>query len=121
MLMSATVEETLTPNPNKCSSTLTSGTRGIYPHCYILMLMSRVTGYEFAMRSVVEAIISIDTWHAIMLPGQSLVSDNVQLNVPTITRPIVGLENPPVKRQNGEQQLKRQHCWQRHGRFREDL
>ena len=25
----------LTPNPNECNSTLTSGTRGIYPHCYI--------------------------------------------------------------------------------------
>ena len=31
------------PNPNECNSTLTSGTRGIYPHCYILMLMSGVT------------------------------------------------------------------------------
>ena len=30
------------PNPNECNSTLTSGTRGIYPHCYILMLMSGV-------------------------------------------------------------------------------
>ena len=38
------------PNPNECNSTLTSGTRGIYPHCYILMLMSGVTGYEFATR-----------------------------------------------------------------------
>ena len=50
MLTSATGEETLTPNPNECNSTLTSGTRGIYPHCYILMLMSGVTGYEFATR-----------------------------------------------------------------------
>ena len=41
----------LTPNPtNECNSTLTSGTRGIYPHCYTLMLMSGVTGYEFATR-----------------------------------------------------------------------
>ena len=36
------------PNPNECNSTLMSGTRGIYPNCYILMLMSGVTGYEFA-------------------------------------------------------------------------
>ena len=35
MLTSATEEEMLTPNPNECNSTLTSGTRGIYPHCYI--------------------------------------------------------------------------------------
>ena len=35
MLTSATGEETLTPNPNECNSILTSGTRGIYPHCYI--------------------------------------------------------------------------------------
>ena len=41
----------LTPNStNECNSTLTSGTRGIYPHCYTLMLMSGVTGYEFATR-----------------------------------------------------------------------
>ena len=50
-LTSATGEETLTPNSNECNSTLTSGTRGIYPHCYILMLMSGVTGYEFATRN----------------------------------------------------------------------
>ena len=56
---------------------------------------------------------SIDTWHAITLPEQSLISDNV----PAITRPIVGLENPPVKRWNGEQQLKLQHCCQCHGKF----
>ena len=31
------------PNPSECNSTLTSGTRGIYPHHYILMLMSWVT------------------------------------------------------------------------------
>ena len=50
-LTSATGEEMLTPNPtNECNSTLTSGTRGIYPHCYTLMLMSGVTGYEFATR-----------------------------------------------------------------------
>ena len=48
--MSATGEETLTPNPNKCNSTLTSGTRGIYPHCYILMLMSGVTATERSHR-----------------------------------------------------------------------
>ena len=36
MLTSATGEETLTPNPNECNSTLTSGTRGIYPHCYYI-------------------------------------------------------------------------------------
>ena len=35
MLTSATRGETLTPNPNKCNSTLTSGTRGIYPYLYI--------------------------------------------------------------------------------------
>ena len=33
--MSATRGETLTPNPNECNSTLTSGTRGIYPDLYI--------------------------------------------------------------------------------------
>ena len=47
MLTTATGEETLTPNPNKCSSTLMSETRGIYPHRYILMLMSGVTAYVF--------------------------------------------------------------------------
>ena len=41
--------EALTPNPNECNSTLTSGTRGIYPHRYILMLMSRVIGYELSV------------------------------------------------------------------------
>ena len=35
MLTSATVEEMLTPNPNECNSTLTSGTRGIPPLLYI--------------------------------------------------------------------------------------
>ena len=46
----------LTPNPtNECNSTLTSGTRGIYPHCYTLMLMSGVIGYEFATRADVGA------------------------------------------------------------------
>ena len=44
MLTSVTGEETLTPNPNECNSTLTSETRGIYPHRYKLMLMSGVTG-----------------------------------------------------------------------------
>ena len=45
------------PNPNECNSALTSGTRGIYPHCYIDVdergspLKSGVTSYEFAMRS----------------------------------------------------------------------
>ena len=48
MLTSATGEETLTPNPNECNSTLTSGTSGIYPHRYILMLMSGVTAYVFS-------------------------------------------------------------------------
>ena len=38
------------PNPNECNSTLTSGTSGIYPHCYILMLMSRVTAQERSHR-----------------------------------------------------------------------
>ena len=38
------------PNPNECNSTLTSGTRGIYPHRYILMLMSGVTAYVFSAR-----------------------------------------------------------------------
>ena len=50
MLTSATREETLTPDPNECNSTLTSGTRGIYPHRYILMLMSGVTAYVFSTR-----------------------------------------------------------------------
>ena len=35
MLTSATRGETLTPNPNKCNSTLTSGTNNIYPYPYI--------------------------------------------------------------------------------------
>ena len=43
-LTSATGEETLTPNPNEWNSTLTSGTMVIYPHRYILMLMSGVPG-----------------------------------------------------------------------------
>ena len=49
-LTSSTGEETLTPNPNKCNSTLMSETRGIYPHRYILMLMSGVTAYVFSAR-----------------------------------------------------------------------
>ena len=36
-------------NPNECNSTLTSGTRGIYTHCYILMLMSGVIRYELSV------------------------------------------------------------------------
>ena len=35
MLTSAMRGETLTPNPNGCSSTLTSGTNNIYPYPYI--------------------------------------------------------------------------------------
>ena len=35
MLTSATRGETLTPNPNECNSTLTSGTNNIYPYPYI--------------------------------------------------------------------------------------
>ena len=62
MLTSATGEEMLTPNPtNECNSTLMSGTRGIYSHCYTLMLMSGVTGYEFATRAdgwLVELFVS---------------------------------------------------------------
>ena len=38
------------PNPNECNSTLTSGTGGIYPYPYILMLMSGVTTYVFSTR-----------------------------------------------------------------------
>ena len=53
MLTSATGEETLTLNSNDCNSTLTSGTRSIYPHRYILMLISGVTAYVFSMRGVV--------------------------------------------------------------------
>ena len=34
MLMSATRGETLTPNPNECNSTVTSGTNNIYPAIY---------------------------------------------------------------------------------------
>ena len=41
------------PNPNECNSTLTSGTRGVYPHRYILMLMSGVTAYVSSTRGVV--------------------------------------------------------------------
>ena len=37
MLTSATRGETLTPNPNECNSTLTSGTRGIYPYQYVAL------------------------------------------------------------------------------------
>ena len=44
------------PNPNECNSTLMSGTRGIYPHCYILMLMSGVIGYELSVGSTVQYI-----------------------------------------------------------------
>ena len=39
------------PNPNQCNSTLASGTRRIYPHRYILMLMSGVTAYVFPRAS----------------------------------------------------------------------
>ena len=35
MLARATRGETLTPNPNECNSTLTSGTNNIYPYPYI--------------------------------------------------------------------------------------
>ena len=35
MLTSATMGETLTPNPNECNSTLMSGTNNIYPCPYI--------------------------------------------------------------------------------------
>ena len=35
MLTSATRRETLTPNPNESNSTLTSGTKNIYPYPYI--------------------------------------------------------------------------------------
>ena len=55
----------------------------------------------------------IDTWCAITLPEESLTGDNV----PAITRPIVGSENLPVKRLNGEQQLKQQHWCQHHGKY----
>ena len=40
--------------PNEYNSTLTSGTRGLYPHCYISMLMSGVTAYAFSMRVAVR-------------------------------------------------------------------
>ena len=39
MLTSAMRGETLTPNPNECNSTSTSGTRGIYPYLYIALEM----------------------------------------------------------------------------------
>ena len=45
------------PNPNECNSTVTSGTRGIYPHHYILMLMSGVTAYVFSTRNVVPSLL----------------------------------------------------------------
>ena len=35
MLTIATRGETLTPNPNECNSTLTSGTNNMYPDPYI--------------------------------------------------------------------------------------
>ena len=62
MLTSATGEETLTPNPNKCNSTLTSGTRSIYPHRYVLMLMSGVTAYIFP-----RATPRLDTQRALVI------------------------------------------------------
>ena len=34
-LTNGTREEALTPNPNECNSTLTSGTKNIYPYSYI--------------------------------------------------------------------------------------
>ena len=58
MLTSATGEETLTPNSNECNSTLTSGTRGIYPHRYILM--RRVTAYVFSTRGG-EAFVHLES------------------------------------------------------------
>ena len=52
MLTSARRGEKLTRNPNKCNSTLTSGTAGKrYPHPYILMLMNGVTAYVFSTRA----------------------------------------------------------------------
>ena len=45
MLMSKTRREALTPNPNECNSTLTSGTNNIYPYPHII-----VTAYELPTR-----------------------------------------------------------------------
>ena len=48
------------PDPNPRGGvnylTLTSGTRGIYLHCYILMLMSRVIGYELSMGFAIQPL-----------------------------------------------------------------
>ena len=60
MLTSATGEETLTPYPNEYNSTLTSGTRGIYPHRYLLMLMSGVTAYVFSTRGAGRGALSYE-------------------------------------------------------------
>ena len=65
----------LTPNlTNECNSTLTSGTRGIYPHCYTLMLMSGVTGYEFATRDDVECIFPSSQNELLEMPSLTLIS-----------------------------------------------
>ena len=55
MLTSATRGETLTPNPNECNSTLTSGTNNIYPYPYIdvnvgVTASDRDTAYELPTR-----------------------------------------------------------------------
>ena len=49
MLTSATRGETLTPNPNECNSTLTSGTNNIYPFPY-MDVNDRVTASDWGHR-----------------------------------------------------------------------
>ena len=54
------------PNPNECNSTLTSETRGIYLHRYILMLMSGVSGvtaYVFSTRCAARILKRSDPPH----------------------------------------------------------
>ena len=67
MLKSATRGETLTPNPNECSSTITSGTNNIYPYPYIdindrghrFRSMSPLTNYPHALTTLLFNFFSI--------------------------------------------------------------
>ena len=75
MLTSATKGETLTPNPNECNSTLTSGTNNIYPYPYTdvndqghrFRSGSPCTNYPHATTS---PIMSFD--HHVLLEGVAL-------------------------------------------------
>ena len=61
----------LTPNPNGCNSTLMSGTMGIYPHHYILMLMSGVIGYELSVGGGARAGVPRPVW-TVSISGSGL-------------------------------------------------